>query len=68
MNCSMPSDLETLPDLRPSNTVISKFNMEIYTEDNSIKAFQCEELFNVAHLNDLQCETSKSKLRNLFGI
>ena len=68
MNCSMPSDLEKLPDLRPSNTAISKFIMEIYTEDNSIKAFQCEELFNVAHLDDLQCKTSKSRLRNLFGI
>ena len=39
MNCSIPSDLETLPDLRPSNTAISKFNIEIYTEDNSIKTF-----------------------------
>ena len=68
MNCSMPSDLEKLPDLRPSNTAISKFNIEIYTENNSIKAIQCEELFNVAHLNDLQCETSKSRLRSLFGI
>ena len=68
MNCSIPSDLEKLPDLRPSNTAISKFNIEIYTENNSIKAIQCKELFNVAHLNDLQCETSKSRLRNLFGI
>ena len=68
MNCSMPSDLETLPDLRPSNTAISKFNIEIYTENNSIKTIQCKELFNVAHLNDLQCETSKSRLRSLFGI
>ena len=68
MNCSMPSDLEKLPDLRPSNTAISKFNIEIYSENNFIKAIQCKELFNVAHLNDLQCETSKSRLRNLFGI
>ena len=68
MNCSMPSDLEKLPDLRPSNTAISKFNIEIYSEDDFIKAIQCKELFNVAHLNDLQCETSKSRLRNLFGI
>ena len=67
MNCSMPSDLETLPDLSPRNTAISKFNIEIYTENNSIKAIQCKELFNVAHLNDLQCKTSKSRLRNLFG-
>ena len=37
MNCSIPSDLETLPDLRPSNTAISKFNIEIYIENNSIK-------------------------------
>ena len=68
MNCSMPSDLEKLPDLRPSNTAISKFNIEIYTENNSIKAIQCKELFNVAHLTDLHCKTSKSRLRNLFGI
>ena len=67
MNCSIPSDLEKLPDLRPSNTAISKFNIDIYTENNSIKAIQCKELFNVAHLNDLQCET-RSRLRSLFGI
>jgi len=60
LNCEVGSNVTNVPDfnggsnkLKPANTSFSRFEIDVCTEDYTIKTMKCLELINADHLKNL---------------